>query len=371
MKLKPFKLERYFSKYEFNVQHLMSCSDCEPLSIKDLLENADDECVNMWENLYLSYTESKGHPVLLDEIAKLYDGINPEDIIEIVPEEGIYIAMRSLIEDGDHVVCVNPCYQSLQEVAKAQGARLKLWEAKYDNGWKFDIDELRSLVTNKTKMIVINFPHNPTGAMPTIDEFHEIINIAKKNDCIIFSDEMYRYLEYDEADRLPSACEVYDKAISLFGMSKTFSMPGLRMGWLVTKNADFMAEFMTYKDYTTICQNACSQVLSIMALRQKDGIIKRNLDIIKSNLDAFDSVVQKHSNIISYTKPIAGSVTMPMMDESIPTYQLSQDLIKERNLMILPDLTYDIDDNGFRLGLGREDFRYVLGIFDEYLSNKY
>jgi len=368
MKLKPFELERYFSKYEFSASYLLSSSDCEAYKLSDILDIADKQMKAERDNLKLSYTQSQGNPILLAEISQLYSGINPQNILQVIPEEGIYIAMRSLVAEGDHVISMYPCYQSLEEIAIAQGARLDRWNAKYSNGWMFDIDELDRLCTTDTHMVIINTPHNPTGALFTKDEFDKIVHIVKKNNCILFCDEMYRFLEFDSSLRLPSACEVYENAISLCGLSKSFAMPGARCGWLITKNSNYLNEFKTYKDYTTICASATSEVLGIIALRQKDTIIKRNLDIINKNLDRLDAFAEKYKTIIDYKRPLAGSICMPILSDSINADVLAQELIDEKNLMILPSSVYNINENSFRLGFGRANFIEALDILDSHLE---
>ena len=368
MKLKPFELERYFSKYEFSVSHLLSNSDCEPYSLSDLLDTADSETKAMWSNLKLAYTQSQGNPTLLNEIAALYDGISPSEILQIIPEEGIYIAMRSLISEGDHVISMSPCYQSLEEIALAQGATLDRWSAEYHNGWKFDIDQLDKLCNKDTRMVIINIPHNPTGVLFSKEEFDRVIQIVKKNNCILFSDEMYRFLEFDATCRLPSACEVYERAISLCGLSKSFAMPGTRVGWLITQNDDYLDDFKTYKDYTTICASATSEVLAIIALRQKQSIIDRNLKIINKNLSHLEKFAQKYNEIIKYERPSAGSICMPVMIDSIDVDELAKELINEKSLMILPSSVYNIHVNAFRISFGRADFIENLDILDSHLE---
>jgi len=368
MKLKPFELERYFSKYEFSASYLLSSSDCEAYKLSDILDMADNQMKELWDNLKLSYTESQGNPMLLDEVSKIYNGIKPESILQIIPEEGIYIAMRSLISEGDHVISMSPCYQSLEEIAISQGAHLDRWSAKYRKGWQFDIDELEKLCTRNTHMVILNTPHNPTGVLFTKDEFKRIINIIKKNNCILFCDEMYRFLEFDESLRLPSACEVYDNAISLCGLSKSFALPGTRCGWLITKNNDYLNEFKTYKDYTTICASATSEVLGTIALRNKDTIIKRNLNLINKNLDRLEKFAEKYKNIIEYKRPVAGSICMPILSDCIDVNILAQELIDEKSLMILPSSVYNIKENSFRLGFGRANFIEILDILDSHLE---
>ena len=242
------------------------------------------------------------------------------------------------------------------------------WNAEYNNGWKFDIDQLDAMCTKNTHMIIINIPHNPTGAMFTKKEFGRVVDIAKKNDCILFCDEMYRFLEFDKSSRLPSACEEYDNAISLCGLSKSFAMPGLRSGWIISKNPKYMDLFKTYKDYTSICASAPTEILSIMAMRQKEKIINRNLKIIETNLYRLDTFSEKFNSIIKYNRPTAGSICMPVLVDDIDVNLLAKNLIDDKSLMILPATVYNVETNGFRLGFGRDNFIKSLDILDAYLE---
>ena len=160
--------------------------------------------------------------------------------------------MNTLLKEGDHVISTFPGYQSLYEIALSNNCVLSKWLP--DDNMCFKLDDLLGLITEKTKLIVINFPHNPTGETITADELNQIISIAREKNIVIFSDEMYRLLEYDVRDRLPSVCEIYENGISLFGLSKTFALPGLRIGWLVTRNKDILADIAAYKDYTTLAK---------------------------------------------------------------------------------------------------------------------
>lgn len=230
MKLQPFKLERYFAKYEFSVKYLLSSSDCDGFLQKEILELADNETKELWEKLTLGYTESLGYPLLRAEIAKLYKETDPDQILITAPEEGIFIALNTLLEKGDHVICTFPGYQSLYEIAEGIGCEVTKWQPDENKGWMFDLEFLRNNIKPNTKLLVINFPHNPTGYLPTKEDFEKIIDIAREHNLYVFSDEMYKLLEFNPNHRLSSACEIYDKAITLFGMSKTFGMAGVRIG---------------------------------------------------------------------------------------------------------------------------------------------
>lgn len=370
MNLKPFKLEKYFAKYEFSVKYLLSSSDCDGLSQTDLLKMADDEIGNLWDNLSLGYTESLGHPLLREEIAKLYQGIAASDCLVIVPEEGIYIALNSILQKGDHIICTFPGYQSLYEIAEGIGCEITKWEPEEENGWKFNPSFLEENIRTNTKLVIINFPHNPTGYLPNKEDYQKIIGLARKNNLYLFSDEMYRFLEYDQKDRLPSACEVYDKAISLFGMSKTFGMAGARIGWIVTKDQDLYAKMATFKDYTTICSSAPSELLSIIALRAKNKIISKHLTRIQRNIELLDNFFEEYENRFEWVKPKAGTICFPRLKGTMTTLDFCQKVVKEANIMLLPSMVYDYDDKHFRLGFGRENLPEALEKFRKYLEVK-
>src|SRR5512146_488399 len=248
--LPPFKLERYFARYEFSADYLFSASDCESLRLDELLALADDESRRLWDELSLGYTESPGHPLLRAEIARSYPGLSPEDVLVMAPEEAIYIFMRTMLAPGDEVVVVSPAYQSLYEVARAIGCRVIPWPlALTEKGWAADLDLLKRLLTARTRLLVINFPHNPTGCLVSRPELDAILELAAGQGVYVFSDEMYRLLEFDPLRRrLPPVCTLYERGISLAGMSKVYGLPGLRIGWLAAPDPGLQARWQQYKD---------------------------------------------------------------------------------------------------------------------------
>ena len=181
MSIEPFELERYFAKHEFSAQYLLSSSDCEPLRMSELVAMADAETAQLWSQLRLGYTESAGHPLLRDVIAGMYGEIERKDILVVVPEEGIFLLMHSLLKPGDHVICTFPGYQSLYQVATSIGCEVSRWEPDEERGWHFDVDRLKAAMRPDTRLVVVNFPHNPTGAVPRIEDFEAIIDIWRDN----------------------------------------------------------------------------------------------------------------------------------------------------------------------------------------------
>ena len=348
MKLKPFELERYFFRYEFSAKYLLSSSDCDGLLQKDVIAMADAEAKSLWDNLRLGYTESLGLPILREEISKIHKGVNKDDILVIVPAEGILIALNSILEKDDHIICTFPSYQSLYEIAGGLDCEVTKWQPDEHNDWKFDIKFLEANIKPNTKLLVFNFPHNPTGYLPSKKDFQEIIDIAKKHNLYVFSDEMYRFLEYNPESRLPSACEIYDKAVSLFGMSKTFGLAGTRIGWVITKDKELYNKMAAFKDYTTICSSAPSEILSLIVLRNRNEVIKMNLDRINKNLELLDSFFIKYKKLFSWIRPKAGTIGFPRLNIEQSSYDFCENVVRESSVMLLPSKVYGYDDKHFR-----------------------
>ncbi len=368
MHLKPFKLERYFAQYEFSVQYLLSSSDCDGLPQKELLTLADPETKGLWDHLSLGYTESLGHPLLREEISRLYQGIQPQDCLVVAPEEGILIALMSILHPGDHVICTFPGYQSLYEIAHGLGCEVTLWEPEEENGWRFDPDFLESQIKPNTKLIVINFPHNPTGCLPPHADFQRIMEFARRHSLYVFSDEMYRFLEYDPQDRLPSACEVYDRAVSLFGMSKTFGVAGVRIGWVVTRDIELFAQMASVKDYTTICSSAPSEILALIGLRARETIIGRHLARIHRNLGLLDGFFADYQDRFEWVRPRAGTIAFPRLKGDLNSLEFCQKVVQEAGILLLPSTVYDYGSHHFRLGFGRENMPEALEKLRAYLN---
>ena len=368
MRLPPFELERYFAEREFSAEYLLCSSDCEPYALKDLLLLADSESRCLWEELRLGYTESQGHPKLRDEVSSMYRKVGARDVLILTPEEGIFTAMNVLLARDDHVVVTYPGYQSLYEVARSLNCRVDFWQPSPAASWRFDPGDLKRLIRPDTRMIVVNSPHNPTGAVIGGDDFSEIVRLADSHGIIIFSDEMYRFLEYDAGIRPRSAADEYPLGISLGGLSKGFALAGLRIGWLATRNQQWLGRLSAFKDYTTICNSAPSEILALMALRSRNTILKRNLNIIRKNLALFSEFLIEFSDTFSCSMPEGGSVAFPRLLSQTDVNNFCESLFEAKGVLLLPGTTLGFKGNHFRIGLGREDFPQGLSVFRDYLQ---
>lgn len=368
MNLPPFKLERYFAKYEFNTEYLLCSSDCEAMSIAELLA-LEEDAAEKFQRVWLGYTESQGSPALRKEIAKIYETIQPEEIlVHTGAEEAIFLFMLAVLKPGDHVIVHAPHYQSLSAVAKGIGCEVSLWQAREENGWRLDIYELQKLLRSKTKAVIINTPHNPTGYLMSREDYDVIHGFVQEYGLLLFSDEVYRESEYDPSMRLPAACDLGDHAVSLGVTSKTYGLAGLRIGWIATKNKKVYDAMASLKDYTTICNSAPSEFLAEVAMRNRQVLAARNLGIIMSNLEVMDEFILRHSSLFNWVRPQAGSMGFPKLLQG-EVEDFCDKVVREAGVLLLPGTMYDDTGNHFRVGLGRKNLPQAVARLDEFLSS--
>lgn len=371
MKLNEFKLERYFAQYEFKAKYLLSNSDCEATSVGELLD-LEPGAAEKLHDVWLGYTESAGDPLLRQGIAKLYETMQASDIlVHSGAEEAIFNFMNSVLEPGDHVIVHYPCYQSLFEVAAGLGCEITRWEADEQAGWELELEFLWSALRDNTKAIIINSPHNPTGYLMSRDKLEQIVKFARENDLILFADEVYRGLEYNEAERLPAACDLYDKAVSLGVMSKSLGLPGLRIGWVATHSRRIYAKMAAFKDYLTICNSAPSEYLATLALRHTETLLNRNRAIALANLSLLDNFFERYSHVLEWVKPKAGAIGFVRFKAGESVEKFCTELVEQKGVMLLPSTTYDYANRHFRLGFGRKNMPEALAVLEEFLQEKY
>ena len=370
MKINHFILERYFAKHEFTAKYLLSSSDCDGYEMKYILEAASNEELALWENMRLGYTESEGNPILREAISQNYKNQTIDNIVVASPGELNFISMNVLLSSSDHVITVAPCYQSLYELVKSIGCELSNWSPKPDN-WTFDTNELEKLIKPNTKLIILNFPHNPTGSYLTIDQLNEIVRLARENNIYIFSDEMYHKLVVSDMPELPPLCDLYEKGISLWGMSKTFGLAGLRTGWLVSQDKDFLKSVVSYKDYLSICNSAPSEILTLMALNNMDRFLLPNLKKVKRNIALFSEFAKNQKVIESFIPPKAGTTSFVKLNINCSAIEFSDHLVKETGIMTVPAEMFEYHGKYIRIGFGREYFPEILNILGEYLNKFY
>lgn len=356
MSIRAFQLERYLGPLEFQAKYLLCASDCETMSVGELLDLAGVPPAEL-AKLRLGYTESQGDPALRELIARFYPGLVADNVLVTnAPEEGIFLAIHALLNPGDRVIVQTPCYQSLSELAMYRGCKVEPWPlVETATGWRMDLDRLAGLLQAETRLLVINAPHNPTGYLPSRAEFDTILELAAQRGTWLLSDEMYRGLEYDPAGRLPPASTCYERAISLWGMSKTFGLAGLRIGWLALPDQAALEALIRWKDYTTICSSAPGEFLTRLALEQAEAISARSVAIIQANLAHIRRFMAEASDWFDWREPLAGPIAFVRLPRG-GAAAFCQRLVREQGILLVPSTVFDFGDNHVRFGLGRRNF---------------
>jgi aspartate/methionine/tyrosine aminotransferase len=365
----PFKLERYFARHEFTARHLLCSSDPESMSVSELLAFEPDAAQRLNET-WLGYTEYPGDPALRFELAKLYERIDADQlIVHTGAQEAIFSFMNSMLEAGDHVIVHMPGYQSHYSVAQALGVDVTPWQARESAAWAVDPDELESLITPRTRAVVLCAPHNPTGYLPDRAAFDAVIEFARRHGLWLFSDEVYRGLEHDAADRLPAACDLYERAISLGALSKTHGLAGLRVGWVATQHPDVLRRMSDFKDYLTISNSAPSELLAGIAVRQTQALLERNVSIVRANLRLLDEFLSRHAERFEWHKPRAGTIGFVHLKQG-SAERFCAELLEKTGVLLLPSTLIDHGDAHLRIGFGRRNMPDVLAIVDAWLTTR-
>jgi aspartate/methionine/tyrosine aminotransferase len=369
VRFRDFKLERYFGEWEFSARILLGSSDPESMRLPELLALADEDGRRRWDELWLGYAESPGLPALRTAIAAGFGACRSGEILVFsAPEEAIFHVATAVLEPGDHMVGITPAYQSSYEVPRAVGAEITLVPLREEHGWALDLDELAAAVTGRTRLIYVNFPHNPTGAVLSAAGQRRLIEIADSCGAYLFSDEVYRGLEFDPADRLPAAADLHPRAISLGGLSKAYGLPGVRLGWTVCRDPGLSRRMQAAKDFTTICSSAPSEVLALIAVRAADRLIGRALTGITRNLGLVDEFVRRRAGAVRWVRPRGGSVGFPELLLGMPVARFCERLVTEQGVLLVPGSMFEVSTNHFRIGLGRASLPAGLAALGDFID---
>ncbi len=373
--MRDFALEVFFSNWEFAAKYHMTASDIESMSIADLLRMAPEENLDLLGEQWLGYTETFGNRELREEIAKTYDSAKSTDILCFSgAEEGVYIAMRVLLEKDDHAIVVVPNYQAAEtlplDICEVTGVPLSA-----EDNWSLDIDHLRGQLRPNTRLISINFPNNPTGAVLERSRFDALVELCREKEIYLFSDEVYRLVEREAEIRLPQVADVYEKGLSLNVMSKAYGLPGLRIGWIMTKDQHVLQKMERYKHYLSICNSAPSEYLAIVALKAREQILERNRSLVNSNAEKLDQFFSEFPEIFEWRRPDGGCVGYPRYKGPEGADTFCEDLVTSAGVLLLPPKIYrsellETPNDRFRIGFGRKNIDEGLDVFRRYLHVK-
>jgi len=369
MNLTPFRIEHYFTRYEFSCEYLLSSSDAESRPIRDLLAlepDAHERLLDLW----CGYTESPGGPELREAIAGLYERVAPDDVLAVsCAEEGILLLYHALLGPGDHAIVETPCYESGLELARSTGAEVSPWRRCWEDGWAHDLDALERLLRPNTRVLYVNTPSNPLGLAMPQEVFDHVMGLARERGIVVFCDEVYRGLEHSPSARRPAGCDAAEHAVSLGSMSKTYGLPGLRLGWLATRDRGILEKCLALRLYTTICNSAPSELLSALALRHHTALAERNLGIVRHNLPLLDAFFARYPNLFTWVRPNAGPIAFPRFALDGSVDELCADLAREASVMLLPGSVFD-EPAHVRVGFGRRNLPAALERLGEFLDRR-
>ncbi len=370
MTLPAFKLEQYLAQYEFSAPYLLCCSDAESWSMQEILDLASAEESMLWNNLRLGYTETHGMPLLRKTIAQtLYPGLSQDNILCFAgAEEAIFCALSTLVQPEDHVIVLTPCYQSLLEIPKLRGCSVTTLSLRAESQWRLDLEAIRQAITPSTKWLVLNFPHNPTGQVLTRDELQALIELLDHHGIWLFSDEVYRLLGPKKTSwALPAAC-LYPRALSLGVMSKAFGLAGLRVGWIACQDFKALEQIASTKNYTSICNSAPSEILSLITLSNAQHVLGRNNAILDHNLALLDGFMARHKDLFSWSRPQGGCVGFVRYHGEKNVDDFCKELRESKGVLLLPGHVYDAHEPYFRIGFGRKNMPQALALLENYLG---
>lgn len=343
MNIKPFAVEEWMNAYETGAKYNIAETCVDSISLDELFELSGtdkDAFLNKLCARRLTYGAIEGSSDLKEGIASLYHTMAPQ---EIVPTHGAsggnHHVFYSLINPGDKVISIMPSYQQLYSIPASLGADVKIMHLKKENGYLPDVDELKKLAEGGVKMICLNNPNNPTGALIPEEILQKVIRIARDFDAYLLVDEVYRHLIQSD-DWQPSIVDMYEKGISTSSMSKVFSLAGVRLGWIATHDKDALKQMWSHRDYNLISCGMIDDAIAALALKSKEAILKRNKKIIRENLAVLDEWIEKEPRL-SYVKPEAGTTALVYYDFPVDSYTLCRQMYDACGAFVTPGDCFD------------------------------
>lgn len=363
MKIKPFAVEEWMNAYEAGAKYNIAETCVDSVSMDELFALCGEDKEAFWRDFSarrLTYGDIEGAPDFKAGICRLYRTVKPEDVVTTHGAAGAnHHVFYSLVEPGDRVISIMPTYQQLYSIPEAIGADVAVMHLKQDNGYLVDLEELRALATPGTKLICINNPNNPTGALMSRQHLEKIVEIARGVGAYILCDEVYRHLTQNDGWS-DSIADLYEKGISVSSMSKVFSLAGLRLGWIASRDKDVISALLSHRDYDLISCGMFDEAVAAVALRHKDAMLERNRGIVRGNLAILDDWVQNHPHF-RYTKPKAGTTALVYYDYDVPSYEFCVRMYNRIGAFVTPGDCFE-QPHSFRIGYASDTETLKLGL---------
>lgn len=373
MKIKPFAVEEWMNAWEVGAKYNIAETCVDSISMNELFELTGEDKTEFLNRLCarrLSYGDIEGLPEFRKGVCGLYKTLNIENIVPTHGASGAnHHVFYSLISPGDRVVSIIPTYQQLYSIPESYGADVQILHLSKENNYLPDLEKLRRLVTPKTKMICINNPNNPTGALMSEQMLREIVEIARSADAWILCDEVYRHLSQEDG-WCPSIVDLYEKGISVSSMSKVFSLAGLRLGWIATHDMSVVKSCLSHRDYNLVSCGVFDEMLAAAALKHRDKLLERSRKIVRENLQILDNWVSSEPHV-SYVKPKAGTTALVYYDLDISSYEFCEEMYKKTGAFVTPGDCFEVP-HSMRIGYayGKQDLIDGLKAISEYIAMK-
>ena len=366
VKIETFALERWMTRWETKTPYDIAESGIFPLTMRELLDfeppESREATLLRLLGLRLGYSEACGSAELRTLLAGTYRQTGPEEILVTTGAiEANFLLFNVLLSPGDHLIAVHPAYQQLFSVPRALGCEVSLWRLREEDGFRFDLDALERLVTSRTRLIVINSPHNPTGAMLSEEELLRIDRLAGSVGARVLSDEAYRWLEIPGGTPHPRPMrDLGSASVSVGTLSKPFGLPGLRIGW-IGGPADLVSKCWAMRDYVSLSPGKLSDALAVLALTHQDRIVERTRSIVARNLETARTWFAEQADVASWTPPRVGLLSMMRYALDIPSLELADHLAEKYAVMLAPGSAFDIEHH-LRIGIGQEPGVFAQGL---------
>ncbi len=350
MKIQPFEMERYQSVYEYVVEYDLAESGVHPYTLRELLGH--DDAVQAFLDQRLGYPQSEGTPELRRTVAGMYPHATDDNVLVTNgSSEAIFTSAWHLFDAGDELVLMQPNYQQLWGLAKSWGVKVKPLRLHEDLGWQFEPEELKKLVTKKTKAIQVCNPNNPTGAIMADPQRKALLDVAQDAGAWLLADEVYQGAER-EGPETKSLWGSHEKTLITNGLSKAYGLPGLRLGWAVGP-PKMIEELMAYHDYLTLTPTMLSDRLArfVLEKRKRAEVLARTRGVLQKNYPAIRDWIEDHGSLFRHIPPAAGAICFIRYAMQMNSTELVERLRKEKSTLLVPGDMFGMD--GYvRIGIG-------------------
>lgn len=372
MKLNIFRQEEFFEEHEFSCRRMLALSGVQPLTHAELAAYVPDGPA---PGLEVGYTPSAGFDELRTAVAEVYSqagGLRSADhpsadlsnvLITVGAIEALLITTNLLIDPGDEAVCLWPSYQPLYELVTGAGGQVRFVRLEPGEGFRIDLDQVRQAVTRKTKLVIINSPHNPTGQVVPAADLRGLAADLNRQGSYLMVDEVFREMWPDPE---PSAWDGTPNMVVVGGLSKSYGLPGLRIGWMVADPA-LVVRARQYRKYTSLNPGALDQAWATAVLRKRDRILARTNALVRDGLKTALDWLGQHEDTFTINPPAGGGLLFPGLRLEVPTRDFCVQLVRETGVLLAPGSDCYQTEGHLRIGFATSELAEGLHQIDEFL----